>query len=127
MGGSYVPEQRNWRFYENNAAEPSVALAALNTKPTLADHTSIIRLRVVLNETGGKKGTNTYKIYVSTTGAFSGEEVELSTSAAFNYANGLATEGDTVTSYLATHDHANADALGEYHESGTGIETHEAN
>lgn len=115
----FTPYQQNWRWYQNNAAEPTIALANQNTAPNLTD-TNIIRLRVGIGESGGASGSGEVTLEYSTddinfTAFGSGNH--------WNYANGLATEGNTITGNLLT----TQDGQGLYHESGSISESIAAN
>ena len=109
MGKSYTLEQEYWRWYQDDGAEPTSALASEVTKPTLADYEKI-RLRVNIDETGGDTGTLTLNLQYST------DEVswyDFGSSAHWNWADGQATAGDTLTGYKLT----SSNALGQYHEA----------
>ena len=112
MGKVFTPKQRNWKWFANNAAEPTTQLANEITKPTLAD-SAIIRLRLTIAETGDIIGIGALSLQYS--------PVNETSWAAFgagqhwNYANGAATEGNTIAGNLVS----DASALGLYHESGT--------
>ena len=107
----FTPLQQNWKFFENNSAEPSVQLASENVKPTLPDNTSIFRLRLSFYESGGAGFNNGYyKIQHSENES---DWTDLGSGADFNYANGLATEDNNITGHLTS----DGDALGPYRES----------
>lgn len=111
---TFTPDQRNWKWYANNAAEPSTQLANENVKPTLAD-SAIIRLRVTLGETGDANGPNeAWSLQYDTNSGFSSPQ-SLGPSQHWDYANGAATEGDTITGHLTS----DGTTLGLYFESGT--------
>ena len=116
MGGAvYTPKQQNWHWYSDALAEPTAAqsLANEDVKPTLPDNTSIIRLRVCINETGGKADNN---VVISL--EYSTNDVDFTAFGSanhWNYANGLGTEGSTVTTQLLS----DATTKNEYCESGT--------
>ena len=118
MGGAvYTPKQQNWHWYSDALAEPTAAqsLANENVKPTLPDNTSIIRLRVCINETGGK-ADNSVAIELQ----YSTNDVDFTAFGAanhWNYANGAGTEGNAVTTQLLT----DATTKNEYCESGTNV------
>lgn len=118
---AFTPKQQNWRWYQNNAAEPTVALAAENTAPSVLVTDGIIRLRLTIAETGGTDGSNKaitleYSTDESTWTAFG-------TSALFNYANGAATGGNTIAGRLLS----DSDTSGKYHENGSTQESWTAN
>ena len=110
---AFTPKQQNWRWYQNNAAEPTVALAAENTAPSVLVTDGIIRLRFTVAETGGTAGANKaitleYSTNESTWTAFG-------STALWNYANGAATGGNTIAGRLLS----DSAVSGKYHENGT--------
>ena len=111
----FTPETHSWWWFENNAAEPSVQLANEVTAPTLADE-SIIRLRWCVNETGGLDPPSgpLFRIQVEDTTDNPGAWNTLGAGQAFNWANGLGTEGNAITAVITT---AGATVLGFYQES----------
>jgi len=117
MGTSYTPVQRNWRWCRNNAIEPTAAQAyeAENTTTTLPSNADLLRLRFDISETGGKNGSPLtawgleYSLDDAAWNSFGAAPAH------WNYANGLATEGNTSTTFLVTGTAVN----GEYFESGT--------
>lgn len=115
-GGSFIPRQQNWKWFQNDAAEPTTSLAAENTSPVLAD-SNIIRLRVTIAETGGKgaSGQSTDILYSSDLVSW----FSMSASNDWNYANGQATGGNTVT----TNKLSDTSNKQKYHESSTVTET----
>jgi hypothetical protein len=114
MGGSvYTPRQKNWKFFADDGAEPTSQLAAENVKPTLAD-SNIIRLRVCIAETGGKADNAVViELQYDTDAGFPSPQ-SFGAAQHWNYADGQATEGNTVTG-LKLSDTATAN---EYCESG---------
>ena len=112
MGKSFAPYQRNWKWFENNAAEPTAQLADQNVKPTLAD-SAIIRLRVNVAETGDFLGNGLVSIEYSP--ADEASWAAFGSGNHWNYADGAATAGNTISGYLTT----GPNTLGYYHESGT--------
>jgi hypothetical protein len=97
-GKTFTPEQGNWKWYADNAAEPTTQLEDENTQPTLANNDDIIRLRLAFVETGGVGYNNGYyKIQHSQNDS---DWTDLGAAAHFNYANGQATEEDLVTGNL---------------------------
>lgn len=44
----FAQQQSNWKFFQDDAFEPTIQLADENVKPTLAD-SNIIRCRVAIN------------------------------------------------------------------------------
>lgn len=118
MGSAvFTPNNHGWHWYQNNAAEPTVQLANENTAPVLGNMTAtVIRLRVGIFDDGGKAATGqAVKVQISTNDT---DFSDLSSSTAFNYADGAATEGNSTTTYTVT----GASTHGEYHESGTSQE-----
>ena len=108
--------QENWRWYQDNAPEPTSALAAENVRPTLANNTDKIRLRVTVRSILG--GGTLSNLYLE----WSQDQVNwfaFGASQHWNYANGQATEGNATTTYKLSdsNDH------GKYHESATISET----
>lgn len=115
MGKTFTPRQQNWKWYENNAAEPTVQLANEITKPTLTD-AAIIRLRLCIIETGDITGSGALSLEYSTNDA---DFTAFGAGNHWNYADGLATESGTITGNLLS----DANVLGTYHESGTATAT----
>lgn len=101
MGKSFTPIQRNWMWWDDDAAEPTSYLATENNEPTLADNVSIIRLRLAIEETGDVTSANTLTVEYDTNSGFTGPTA-LGASNHFDYANGQATEGNTTTTYKLT-------------------------
>ena len=113
-GGTYTPKQQNWRWYADDGAEPTAALANENTRPTL-DNENIIRLRVCIAETGGKADSSvTISVEYSTDDS---TFIAFGAANHWNYANGQATEGNLVTTNKLT----DATTKNEYCESGTNV------
>jgi hypothetical protein len=126
----YTPTLGSYRWYENNAAEPTVALAAIDTKytvtnddmPTPSGVITPLRFRFQIVETGGVAGTLTLNLQYRTREPVA---VALGDYQAFNttanvaeqrqylgWANGLGTAGNATTTFLVT----GSDANGEYCE-----------
>jgi hypothetical protein len=103
----------NWRFYANDAAEPVTPLAAELDTPTLYAVTGIYRLRlsIVGATLTGNKGPITLE--------YSHDDLAtwhpFGPAAEWDYANGLAAEGATVTTFKLS----NSNHQGLYHESGS--------
>jgi len=112
MGGSFIPLSRNWRWYEDNAAEPTVAYAAENTTYTgTLSGSTIFRLRWNWAESGGKSKNNATLDF-----EYSTDQVAWNTpgpTAAWDYANGLGTDDTTVAGSLLS----DTTTLGDYVES----------
>lgn len=114
---AFTPKQQNWRWYQNNASEPTVPLADENVAPSMALATTIIRLRFSIAETGGADGSGAVTLEYST------DDNTFLPVAVWNYANGAATAGNETTTYLTT----DGTTHGLYHETGTLSETWAAN
>ena len=114
---TFTPKSENWKWFANDAAEPTTQLANENVAPTLTNDNNIIRLRCTIKETGGKTGTMT-PLKVRWSATSDGTYVELSGTQPFNYANGAATDAGTTTTFKTT----DGTTHGLYHENGTGNE-----
>lgn len=113
---TFTPRQKNWKFYENNAAEPTVQVAAENTTAPV-NIGNIYRLRLQIHETGGKQGTNnSFKLQYSTDDT---NFTDLGGANVWNYANGAGTNGNATTSYLLT----SSNAHGKYIEDASQTQT----
>ena len=116
MGGkTFTPRQQNWKWFADDAAEPTSQLANENVAPTLAS-SNIIRLRVTIAEVGGATGSGAVSVEYST------DDTNFTAFGAgnhWNYANGQATAGNTTTTFKTS----DATTNGLYHESGTLSET----
>lgn len=56
---AFTPKQGNWRFYEDDGAQPTTPLANQNVGPTGIQRLTKIRLRICIHETAGSPyGTN---------------------------------------------------------------------
>lgn len=96
----FVPKQQNWRVYKDDGAEPTTAYAAENTGGTLDGRTDIIRVRVAIAETAAVAGTLTdIDIQYSTNDA---DFTAMGAGNAWNYANGQATNGATLSGVKLT-------------------------
>ena len=93
---AFIPTQGNWRWMDDDAAEPTVALADENVSPTLGNNNDIFRLRVRIFEVGGDSGQKNgyWKIQHSTNES---DWTDLDVANHFNYANGQAIENGIVT------------------------------
>ena len=100
MGKTFTPVQRNWKFFEDDAAEPTTQLANENTQAPLNNNNDVFRLRVEIAETGDVTSNNTLTVEYDTNSGFP-SPTALGPSAHFDYGNGQATEGDTVTRFGA--------------------------
>jgi hypothetical protein len=112
VGKTFTPRQQNWKWYQDDAAEPTTQLANENVKPTLAND-NIIRLRVTTAELGDANGiSTTWTLEYSTNDT---DFTAFGPSNDWDYANGQATEGNSVAG-LKTSD---ALSNGLYIESAT--------
>lgn len=124
MGGKvFTPNQDNWKWFSDDNAEPvgGDALAAENTEPTLANNSDKIRLRLRIDEIGGANGTNLPLTLEHSINGVDWFSVDAAND--FDYADGLGTEGNNVSSFLLT----GTNDAGEYHESGTNQDTYSSN
>jgi hypothetical protein len=112
---SPIFEQEDWQWWEDDAAEPTSSHAAVDTSFTMSNNNLILRLRINIAETNGGSSNNvTMKFEYST------NESDWYTPGASNdwdYANGQATEGDTVSGLKLSPD---TDTNGQYVESSGG-------
>ncbi len=92
---SFIPKQGNWKFFQDDTAEPTTALANENVQATLQNNINIIRCRITVLETGGKAGSGAVSLEYSTDNLIFTALGSLN--AAWNYANGKATVGNQVT------------------------------
>ena len=123
MGGkTFTPNQDNWQWFSDDNAEPvgGDALAAENTEPTLANNSDKIRLRLRIDETGGAGGNNQELTLEHSINGVDWFSVDAAND--FDYADGLAIEGNNVTTFLLT----GTTTAGEYHESGTNQDSYPA-
>jgi len=115
MGGAvFTPKQQNWQWWDDDAAEPTSSKAAENTTVTLSSWQEVCRLRVCINETGGK-GANNIAIDLE----YSTDDSSFTAFGSGNhwdYYDGKATEGDLVTGNKLS----DASTAGEYSESAGG-------
>jgi hypothetical protein len=121
LGAVYTPLQDHWHFYEDNNAEPvgGDAIGSEDTKGTLPDNTSNVRIRIQIDETGGKKGTKTYALEYRESG---GSWTALGSGNHWDWADGQGTHGNNITTFVLT----GSDELGEWFEQAGGIDTIEA-
>lgn len=114
-GGSFVPEQWNWQFFDDASPDTSMTqLANENNTPTLTSDI-IVRLRITLAETGGKADNSyTLELQYDTDSGFSSPQSLGAAPQHWNYVDGAATEGGTVDTLLLSDSTVN----GEYCESG---------
>lgn len=119
MAKTFTLNQKNWRWYADDGAEPTAALANENTAYTLSDNTTKRRLRVNLAEVGGGTANN-----VSFSVQYSKDESSWSSMAAgnaWNYADGAATQGNT----LAGLKLSDTSTAGQYVEADGGAATYD--
>jgi hypothetical protein len=110
MGGAvFTPKQQNWRVYADGAG-PTAALANENVKPTLAD-SGIIRIRISINETGGKASNNATTILEYSLNQ--SDWFSLGAAAHWDHADGADADGSLISSRLLS----DSGADGEYCES----------
>lgn len=109
---AFTPNQHNWYWWEDDAAEPTTAIGSENTKPTLSDNTSIIRLRTRILETAGDSALNNgyWRLQYSLNDT---DWSDLSGTDDWNWADGQATEDNTVT----TNKLSDTTGKGPYRES----------
>ena len=125
-GGATV-EQEDWRWYENDAATPTISLAAEGTKPTLDgdQNYTILRLRAELRETGGGADTNKVVKLEMTEDGTNYFDIPLVSvkDAHITTADGLGVNGATIAARVLPA----SDVSGEYHEDQNGTESLTAN
>lgn len=93
-------QQSNWKWFQNDAAEPVTALANENTKPTLVNF-NIIRCRIRI-DCSGTSGSASFVVSMEySTDNTNWYEFGYSP-VAWDYADGLATEGVPTTTYKLT-------------------------
>jgi hypothetical protein len=119
----FTPEQESWRWYEDDAAEPTAALANEDTEYTLTSTTEVLRLRIVIEETGTDTSANNVDLGLQ----YSTNDTDFTAFGAANhwdYYNGQATQGNDTTSYLVANTvPGQAGNHGEYYESEGGAGT----
>ncbi len=120
MGGAvFTPEQRSWRWYDDDGAEPTNPKAGEDTTCTLATPTTKARLRICIDEAGGKAANNiTIDLYYSTNDV---DFVAFDAGNHWDYGDGAATEGNIVTGLKL----GDSDTQGEYSESTGGSGTYD--
>lgn len=127
----YTPAQGIWRWYTDATPDGSMTgLANEDTKPTLTSaqmQNGIIRLRAQINETGGGSGSAQtidleYAEDTSQESYWQSVQAQTPTNDMegvwFRWANGAATDGNTIGSQLLT----GTTESGKYHESTTPTE-----
>ncbi len=124
--GTFTPEQTDWRWFQNDAIDPTTAnaFAAENTKPTLPgdENYEVIRLRVLLQENGGlADATKVVGLEFSGDGGTTQILMPLNTEAEAHmyWDDGLAVNGNII----ATTRLVNANTAGEYHEDASGTDS----
>jgi hypothetical protein len=97
MALPFTAKQYNWRFYEDDGAEPTNPLANENATPTLLNSNKI-RLRVQPVETG--RQTDGRNLWIEF--QYSTDDANWNAPGAgaeWNYADGQATEGNTIAGF----------------------------
>jgi hypothetical protein len=89
--------QTHWRVYADDAAEPTSPLANEDAAPTLTSATPICRIRMDITNTGSGVLAALFDIQYSTDDV---NFVAMGSAHHWDYANGMATEGDTVAGLL---------------------------
>ena len=116
---TFTPNQRNWRWFADDGAEPTSALANENTAPTLANNTSKSRLRINLAEVGGGTAADvTISIQYSTDNT---NWYSMGSGNHWNYADGQATQGNTLSGLKLT----DTNTKGQYVEANGGAATYD--
>ncbi len=103
-------DSQDWKWFEDDAAEPITQLADENTAPTITDF-SIVRLRFVIRNNGDNTELFTPNLEYSVNES---DWFTLNSAAVWNWADGKGTEGDTVT----TEKCSTVDDKAKYVESG---------
>ncbi len=119
MGATFTPVQMSWQWWQDDAAEPTASYANQDTTFTMSDNGDILRLRVTIDDTGGKAANN-----ISLKFEWSTDDSSFNTpgaASAWNYADGAATEGNTLAG-LKIDDSVTA---GQYVESSGGAGTYD--
>ena len=118
---SYTPKSQDWRWYhDENHEKPISPAAATNTAPLIIGPNNTLKLRTTLNEIAGIPAANVkMRLQYSTYSDFSqnthfvGEIA--STTAAWNYGDGIDSDNDPIISRLLSDSLSNA----THNESGT--------
>jgi len=84
----------NWKFYQDDFAEPVATLAGENVKATLLNNTNVIRLRIMTEVSGGSVHIAVSSMYWSLDNV---NWNSFGPASAWDFANGKATEFDNVT------------------------------
>lgn len=118
---AFAPAQGSWRWYQNDAAEPTTALAGQNVEPTLAAGTlnTVIRLRVAVDNLGGTASSGAVKLQASTDNVSFFDFYGSGGLIGWAYGDGAATDGAQVSTNLLT----GVSVRGNYHENSTGSES----
>lgn len=114
MGAGAAPQQQNWKWFQDDAAEPSTPLANENTAPTLGNNTSILRLRVSVSDVDGQTSAAWSAEYSTDDSSFTA----MGSGNAWNYANGQGANGSATTTFKTS----DGTEHGNYHEDGSGSE-----
>jgi len=132
---SYLPRSKSWQWYHDQSAEtPVIAAAASNTAPSGIARDNMLKLRLTLLETDGMAGTGVkMRLQYSTFSDFSSDvnfvgEIG-STTALWNYGNGVDSDNASVTARLlldstvtATHNESGSSTSIFVHPADTAAE-----
>ena len=101
MSSSFIPKQGNWHWYDNNSATDTSLnqLGTENGSSTGLRTNEIYWMRVTVAETGGKAGSGAVSLEYSTDNT---NFTAFGTANAFNYAVGLQSEANLITTNLCT-------------------------
>ncbi|GAI07424.1 unnamed protein product, partial [marine sediment metagenome] len=101
MGGAFIPKQHTWRWYEDDAAEPTTPKADENIFVPCPD-LEVFRLRQCILETGGSDGSgkSVQMEYSDDESAWHTMGEPDATDKVFRWYNGLATHGAILASNL---------------------------
>lgn len=119
MGGAtFTPNLYDWRWYQDDAANPVTPYANLNTTYSGTDaSTTIFRLRWNVRDSGRKSANN-----IATSFQYSTDQTNwntIGTTAAWNFANGQGTNGTILSTNLL----ASSTASAEYCETAGNSQT----
>lgn len=113
---------KGWRFYDDDGVEPTAALADENVKPTLANNTDIVRLRLCHFTDGA--GDRLISVLYSDDDA---TWTALDAGNEWNWANGQATHGNYISGAKITDTDQNQrymeqNGLDDYFDNGKNME-----
>jgi hypothetical protein len=111
----YVPESRNWRWYDDETnVTPVVPLAAENVAPTDINNGSIVKLRITVDETNAENGVNQkFFLQYSTVSDFSSGVYDVAAtstctpSTGWCYADAAGTDNQVIAGRVLTDSSAN--------------------